>query len=234
MSDPSVSPPCPPCLRGEPLRFELNREKVSQAARWWRWEAIETFLTGAAKAQPPPDLTVMLRGWSGSLPPAAIASVTLFIAPGAGWLDLIMQVPDVKRRVLYRLSPTIAVVREEDRPHLEAALTAHGISIDTEVPLRRLIDSVTQGEVEAGEVLVIGPPRKRRALLEQAIAQKRRVVIAEMPYTGKLVPVKVDPLRIEGEGAGASLVARVEGYRHEYRYSLNRLQGVRVLDEPTN
>jgi hypothetical protein len=58
-------------------------------------------------------------------------------------------------------------------------------------------------------------------------------VIAEMPYSGKLVPVKVDPLRIEGEGAGAALIARVEGYRHEYRYPLNRLQGVRMLDEPT-
>jgi hypothetical protein len=237
-SDLSVSPLCPspaprvPGLCGESLRFELSREKISRAARWWRWEAMETFLAGAARSQPPADLTVMLRGWSGVLPPAAVASVTLFVAPGAGWLDMVMQAPDVKRRVLYRLSPTVALVREEDRPHLEAALAVLGIATSPEVGLRQLIENAAQAEAEAGEVLVVGPPRKRRALLEQAIAQKRRVVIAEMPYTGRLVPVKVDPLRIEGEGAGAALVARVEGYRHEYRYSLNRLQGVRVLDEP--
>ena len=54
-----------------------------------------------------------------------------------------------------------------------------------------------------------------------------------MPYGGKLAQTKVDPVRIEGEGASANLVARMEGLRYEQYYPLNRIQGVRMLDEPT-
>ena len=54
-----------------------------------------------------------------------------------------------------------------------------------------------------------------------------------LPYGGKLAQAKVDPVRIEGERASASLVARMEGVRSEQYYPLNRIQGVRMLDEPT-
>ena len=81
--------------------------------------------------------------------------------------------------------------------------------------------------------MLMGPPRKRRALIEQAIAEKKRMTIATLPYGGKLNQTKLDPVRIEGEGASASLIARMEGTRYEYSYSLNQIKGVRMLDEPS-
>jgi len=33
--------------------------------------------------------------------------------------------------------------------------------------------------------------------------------------------------------ASASLIARMEGTRYEYSYSLNQIKGVRMLDEPS-
>jgi hypothetical protein len=214
-------------------QFELSREKVVQAARWWPWEAMLAFLTGAARKKPGADLAVTLKGWAGGLPPAALTAVTILAAPSASWLDEVMLVPEVKPLILRRLSPTLALVSEENRARLDAALAAIGVTTGADVSLGDLLSAATRAEAEAGEVLLIGPPRKRRALIEQAIAEKRRVSIAMMPYTGKLTQSKMDPVRIEGEGAGAYLVARVEGLRYEQQYALNRIQGVRMLDEPT-
>jgi XPB/Ssl2-like helicase family protein len=229
----SVPPPCPPCLRGEPPSvFELSPGKVARAGKWWRWEAIHAFLASAARSQPPVELAVRLRGWAGEMAGAAVAPLLLLAAPSAEWLDQVLLVPEIKPLLLYRLSPTLAMVLEANRPRLEAALAELGIAVGGEVSVSGLITSAERAEAEAGEFLLVGPPRKRRALLEQAIAARRRVMLADVSYTGRLNQTKVDPLRIEGEGAGAALVARMDGYRYEHRYPLNRIQGVRMLDEP--
>ena len=193
---------------------------------------MHALLAGAAKAPPPAELAVRLKGWAGELAPAAVAPVTLLAAPSAEWLDQILLVPEVKARVLHRLSPTLAIVLQAERPRLEAALAGLGVSVGVEVAAADVMTAAARGEAEAGEYLLVGPPRKRRALMEQAIAQRRKISIAEASHTGRLVQSRLEPLRIEGEGAGAALVARMDGHRYEYRYPLSRIQGVRMLDEP--
>ncbi len=222
-----------PSLQGDAAAFVLNREKVARTARWWKWEAMHQFLVSAAKAKPPAELEVVLKGWAGGLAPAALTGVTLLAAPGADWLDEVLRVPEVKPLVLHRLSPTLALVSEENRPRLEAALATLGVSTGAEGSLGSLISAAAQADAEAGELLLIGPPRKRRALIERAIAERRKLMLAQMPYSGKLTPMRIDPVRIEGEGQSAYLVARVEGLRYEQQYPLNRIQGVRMLDEPS-
>lgn len=195
---------------------------------------MHAFLVGAARSKPPGELAVILKGWAGELAPAALTSVTLLTAPSAEWLDQVMLVPAVKRAVRHRLSPTLALVSEADRSRLQEALAAVGVSAGAGGSVDDLLAAASKADSEAGEILLIGPPRKRRALIERAIAERKKVVIAEMPYSGKLSSIRLEPLRIEGEGAGACLVARVEGHRYEYRYGLNRIQGVRMLDEPVS
>jgi hypothetical protein len=225
--------PLPSALCGNAATFELSREKISRAARWWRWEAMHAFLAGAARSKVPAELAVVLKAWAGQLAPAALTSTTLLAAPGADWLDQVMLVPEIRPLILHRLSPTLALVTEENRPRLEAALASIGVSTGAGASLSDLVTAAARAEADAGEYLLVGPPRKRRALLEQAIAERRRVVIAETTHTGRLSQTKLDPLRIDGEGASAALVARIEGYPYDYRYPLNRIQGVRMLDEPT-
>src|SRR5439155_16247730 len=90
--------------QGQPdsSQYELSREKVAQAARWWRWEAVLAFLTTAAKKKPGPDLAVTLKGWAGDLAPAALTAVTILAAPSANWLDDVLLVPEVKSLILRR------------------------------------------------------------------------------------------------------------------------------------
>jgi hypothetical protein len=212
--------------------FELNREMIGRTGRWWKWEAMHAFLCAAAKSKPPAELEVILKGWTGQLAPAGLSSVTLLAAPGADWLDQVMKVPELKPLVFHRLSATLALVTEENRSRLEEELAAIGVSTGAGASPGDLVAAATKAETEAGEFLLVGPPRKRRALIEQALAQKRRLVIAEASYSGRLAQTKVDPLRIEGEGASAALIARIDGYRYEQRYPLNRIHGVRMLEEP--
>jgi hypothetical protein len=194
---------------------------------------VHSFLVLAARAKPAPELEVILQGWAGELAPAAVTSLTLLAAPSADWLNQVMLIPEVKRFILHRLSPTLALVMEENRPRLEEALAALGVATGADASLRDLLIAEEKAAAEAGEVLLVGPPRKRRALIEQAISERKRLTIAMLPYGGKLAQAKVDPVRIEGEGASASLVARMEGVRSEQYYALNRIQGVRMLNELT-
>jgi hypothetical protein len=175
----------------------------------------------------------MLKGWAGVLPPAALTSVTMLAAPSAAWLDQVMLVPEVKALILQRLSPTLALVAGENREQLDAALSSIGIAIGHAVTLKEVLQTAAKADSEAGETLLIGPPRKRRALIEQAIVEKRRVAIAMLPYGGRLTTLNLNPIRVEGEGGGAYLVARVDGLRYEQHYALNRISGVRMLDETT-
>jgi Helicase conserved C-terminal domain len=212
--------------------YTLSREKIAQVARSWGWEAIHAFLVGAAKKKPGPELAVTLKGWTGALARATLAPATVLAAPDAAWLDELLRVPEVDQLIARRLAPRLALVTEENRARLEAALAGIGVPPRTEDTAAALTAAGTSDD-EEGEVLLIGPPRKRRALIEQAIAMRRRLVIATMAWSGsKLDVARVDPVRIEGEGAGATLYARIEGYRHEHYYPLNRIQGVRMLDEP--
>jgi hypothetical protein len=212
-------------------RFELSREKVNHTARWWKWEAIHAFLTDAARAKPPAELAVRLKGWAGELAPVAVASLTLLAAPSAEWLDEVMRLPEVNSLIVHRLSATMALVAEKKRAALEAALAAAGVSTSGDVQVQDLLAAEARAAAEAGETLLVGPPRKRRALIERAIVERKRIAIALISYNGRLTQTKVDPLRIEGEGASARLAARMEGLRYEQQYSLNQIQGVRMLDE---
>jgi hypothetical protein len=191
------------------------------------------FLTTAAKTKPKAELAVILKGWAGDLAPAAVTAMTLLAAPSVEWLDQVLLVPEVKRFILHRLSPTLALVLEQDRPMLEAALAAIGVSTGVDVSLPSLLTAEAKAASDAGEIMLMGPPRKRRALIEQAIAERKRLMIATLPYGGRLNQTKLDPIRIDGEGASVSLVARMEGTRYEYSYSLNQIKGVRMLDEPS-
>jgi hypothetical protein len=194
---------------------------------------VRAFLFGASRTSPPRELAVLLKGWAGELAPATVASLTLLAAPSAEWLNEVMLTPEVKQYVLHRLSPTLALVREENRPRLEEALAALGVSTGADASLSDLLAAEGKAAAEAGEILLVGPPRKRRAVIEQAIAERKRLMIAQLPYGGKLAQTNVVPVRVEGEGAGASLVARIDGLTYEQFYPLNRIQGVRMLDEPT-
>jgi hypothetical protein len=190
------------------------------------------FLTDAALAAPGPELAVLLKGWAGALAPAALLPVTVLAAPNAAWMDEVIRMPEVQERIVRRLSPTLALVAAADRDALEQALAGLGVPVRGEVDLAAQLASASRADEEAGETLLVGPPRKRRALIEQAIALRRRVVIAQMPYGGsRLDLTTLDPARIEGEGAGAYLYGRGEGSRYEQSYPLNRIVGVRMTDE---
>ena len=80
---------------------------------------------------------------------------------------------------------------------------------------------------EIGMVLAIAG-----TLLHHGIIEYKWIAIALVSYNGRLTQTKVDPVRIEGEAASARLMARLEGLRYEQSYSLNQIQGVRMLDEP--
>src|SRR5262249_45429901 len=207
-----------------PSAFELSQEKVARAARWWKWDAMHGFLSSASKTKPKPELAVILKGWAGDMAPAAVAAMTLLAAPSAEWLDQVLLVPAVKQSILRRLSPTLALVLENDRPPLEEALSSIGVSTSVEVSPSNLLMAESKAATDAGEMMLMGPPRKRRALIEQAIAEKKRVTIATLPYGGRLNQTKLDPIRIEGEGTSASLIARMEGTRYEYSYSLSQIK----------
>lgn len=212
--------------------FVLSREKVARAARWWDWEAMLRFLTEAAGQAPASDLAVTLKGWAGALQPAGMASVTVLVAPSAAWMDEVMRLPEAARLILRRLSPTLALVMERDRPRLEALLSELGVSVRSDADVDEMLSAATKADEEAGETLLVGPPRKRRALMEQAIAQKRQLVIAQMPYGGsRLDLTTLLPLRIEGEGASAYLYGKLPGARYEYSYPLNRIVGVRMTND---
>jgi hypothetical protein len=212
--------------------FTLSREKVASLARSWGWEAIHAFFVAAAKQKPGPELAVTLKGWTGALPAATLASATVLAAPDAAWLDEVMRLPQVEKLIVRRLAPRLALVAEENREGLEAVLAEIGAPPRADDGAAALT-AAGKSDEEDGEVLLIGPPRKRRALIEQAIALRRRLVIATMAWSGgKLDVARVDPLRIEGDGSAATLYARMEGYHHEQYYPLNRIQGVRMLDEP--
>jgi hypothetical protein len=212
--------------------FTLSREKVGALARSWGWEAIHAFLAGAAREPPGPELAVTLKGWTGALARGTLAPATVLAAPDAAWLDELLRVPHLEKLIVRRLAPRLALVAEENRARLEEALAEMGIPSAAGDGAAALT-TAGKSDDEEGDVLLIGPPRKRRALIEQAIAMRRRLVIATMAWSGgKLDVVRVDPLRIEGEGAAATLYARIEGYRHEQYYPLNRIQGVRMLEEP--
>lgn len=217
---------------GSDDRFTLSREKVGALARSWGWEAIHAFLAGAAREQPGPELAVTLKGWTGALARGTLAPATVLAAPDAAWLDELLRVPHLEKLIVRRLAPRLALVAEENRARLEEALAEMGIPSATGDGAAALT-TAGKSDDEEGDLLLIGPPRKRRALIEQAIAMRRRLVIATMAWSGgKLDVVRVDPLRLEGEGAAATLYARIEGYRHEQYYPLNRIQGVRMLEEP--
>jgi Helicase conserved C-terminal domain len=212
--------------------FTLSRPKVASLARSWGWEAIHAFFVAAAKQKPGPELAVTLKGWTGALPVATLASATVLAAPDAAWLDEVMRLPQVEKLIVRRLAPRLALVAEENRECLEAALAEIGAPPRADDGAAALM-AAGKSDEEDGEVLLIGPPRKRRALIEQAIAMRRRLVIATMSWSGgKLDVARVDPLRIEGDGSAATLYARMEGYHHEQYYPLNRIQGVRMLEEP--
>jgi hypothetical protein len=211
--------------------FALSAEKVRAAAKWWPWEAMHAFLMRASKTTPGPELGVTLKGWAGGLPAAALTSVTMLAAPSAAWLDQVLLIPEVRSLILQRLSPTLAVVAGENRERLDAALAEIGVSIGDAASLKEVMQSALKADSEAGETLLVGPPRKRRALMEQAIAEGRRLAIAMLPYGGRLTTTNLNPIRVEGEGSGAYLVAKVDGLRYEQHYALNRISGVRMLDE---
>jgi hypothetical protein len=190
------------------------------------------FLTEASREAPGPELAVTLKGWAGGLAPAGVMSVTLFAAPNAAWMDEVMRLPEVSRLVLRRLSPTLALVTEKNRARLETQLSQMGVSLRPETDVGELLTASGKADDEAGETLMVGPPRKRRAVVEQAIAMRRRLVIAQMPYGGtRLDMATVDPVRIEGEGAGAYLYVRMPGAKYDYSYPLNRIVGVRMTEE---
>jgi hypothetical protein len=176
-------------------------------------------------------MEVTLSGWAGALVPGSLASLTVLAAPSAAWLEQVMSVPAVKENILHRLTPTLALVLEENRARLAEALAAIGVPPNEALSVRDLLTAAAQAEAEAGDVLLVGPPKQRRALIEKAIAAGQRVVIATHPYGGRLTQTEMVPLRVEGEGNSASLVARIHGTRYDQHLPLSRIIGVRVLGE---
>jgi hypothetical protein len=126
----------------------------------------------------------------------------------------------------------VALVREEDRPKLLKALAEIGVTPTEGEKLGDLLASAGKADADT-EVFVVGPPKKRRALIEQAIANNQSIVIGTVEYNSvRLNKTVLDPIRISGEGAGAALVAKMPGHKYEYEYNMNRIQAVRIYDPP--